>query len=115
MVITYRGISYADFLPKITSANSDKNYTMKIQKKEVALLLSTQMCKILKGKASIDDCVKACSEEGKYNIKISKWSNRKTASLTYFYLKAFWMLETNCIFCSLGQGSFVMYFKTASA
>lgn len=40
MATTYRSMPYADFLSRVTYASSDKNYTMKIQTKEVVLLLS---------------------------------------------------------------------------
>lgn len=40
MATTYLSMSCADFLPRVTFANSDKNYIMKIQAKEVVLLLS---------------------------------------------------------------------------
>ena len=51
MAKKYRSISYADFLPRVTSANYDKNYTMKIQAEEVVLLLSIQVCNNIEWKS----------------------------------------------------------------
>jgi hypothetical protein len=39
-----RSIAYADFWLGATSTNSDENYTMEIQMKEVTLRLSTVVC-----------------------------------------------------------------------